>query len=107
MSLEDLKAKLEAAESRRVSQENKLKERMSREGVKAEKIQEQLASTDGTNDELKSKVDDKEAKALENREASLKALRDKRKAKEEHARKVREAKRLSSQLSPNSSAAAL
>ncbi len=49
-----------------------------------------------TQAEEKAVINARESKVLENREASLKALRDKLRAKEEHAKKVREAKRANS-----------
>ena len=47
-------------------------------------------------DDIKQQTLDKEDRAVAQREAAMQALKEKMRAKEEHARKVREAKRLSS-----------
>ena len=96
LSIDELTRKLEAAEARRVGYEQALKEKLAKEGAKVHVVQQAIgARQDATLDARKSEVADKENKALLNREASLKQLRDKLKMKEDHAKKVREAKRLS------------
>jgi hypothetical protein len=98
MTVDELKDKLVAAEARREAYEKRLKEKLSKETEKVEKVQQQHAVD--TSASLKSNQEDKESKVLENREANLRKIREKLKAREEHARKVREAKRLSSSSLP-------
>ena len=47
-------------------------------------------------------LDQKEQKVIQNREEQMKALRDKLKAKEEHAQKVRDAKKQAQAQEPAS-----
>lgn len=102
MSIEELQAKLAAADSRRQSVEQKLKEKMSKEVEKTGKVQQQL--TQNLEGMKKTEVVEKENKVLENREANLRSIREKLKAREEHARKVRENKRLSGSVADLSAA---
>jgi hypothetical protein len=99
MSIEQLKEKLAAAENRRIIYEKKLKEKISREMAKVEKVQAVHQEHEGRKDEVASKALEKETKVLEKRQASLQQLRDKLRQKDEHAQKVREQKRLSAGLS--------
>jgi hypothetical protein len=92
MSIEELQQKLAAADARRQAVEQKLKEKLSKESEKIEKVQQVHAALEPVK---KSEVVEKENKALENREANLRSIRDKLRAREEHAKKVRENKRLS------------
>ena len=99
LSIEQLKEKLAAAESRRVIYERKLKDKISREMAKVEKVQAVHQEQEGRKDEVASRVLEKETKVLEKRQASLQQLREKLRQKDEHAQKVREQKRLSAGLS--------
>ena len=95
MTVDELKAKLEAAESRREVYEQRLKEKMNKETQKIEKIHQIQQAVDVAVTQSKTTMEDKENKVLENREANLRKIREKLKAREDHARKVREAKRSS------------
>jgi hypothetical protein len=96
LSVEQLKAKLEGADQRRKAYETALKAKMAQETSKVQQVQQTHVALKDEEASRQSEVVEKENKALLNRSASLKALRDKLKAREEHAQKVREAKRLNS-----------
>lgn len=95
LTLEELQAKLQAAEQRRKEYEQRVRERMHQEASKAvtytkqanESLNESVEKTHGD-------AETKEKAALENRESHLKQLRERLKAKEDRARAVREKKRL-------------
>ena len=73
-----------------------MKEKLSKENEKVEKVQQQHSNiVTLTPTKVKAEKDSKENKVLENRENNIRQIREKLKAKEEHAKKVREAKRLS------------
>ena len=90
--IDTLKRKLQAAEARRIIYENKLKDKMRQEAAKVEAIQ--AAQQEKTAESAVVKTQEKESKVLENRQAQLQQLRDKLRAKEMHAQKVREQKRI-------------
>jgi hypothetical protein len=94
MSVDELKLKLAAADARRQEYESRLKDKMKQESNKAERIQQAHASAD-VSTLAKTEQSQKENKAIENREANLKAIRERLQAREERAKRVREAKRAS------------
>lgn len=91
---ESLKKKLDAAEQRRQNIEKRLLQKVEKEMEKVEKVQSHQTQDDEA--VKKAALMEKQAKVLENREAQLKALRDKLKAKEDRAEKVRALKRAGS-----------
>jgi hypothetical protein len=66
---------------------------MEREVQKVERVQQQQQGQHSQETDKVKAIGAKDNKVLENREAQLRALRQKLQAKEEHAKKVREAKR--------------
>eukprot|EP00045_Choanoeca_perplexa_P001870 m.22127 g.22127 ORF g.22127 m.22127 type:complete len:250 (+) comp11206_c0_seq1:126-875(+) len=89
LTLDQLQKKLQAAERRKQEYEDRLKAKMAAEVAKAQGVR-----AGAKNRDLESKVEQAERDAEGNREKRLKEMRDKLRAKEEHARKVREKKRL-------------
>jgi len=95
LTLEELQAKLLAAEVRRKDYEQRLREKMQTETKKVEQYSKSAnTSLNESLEKAQTETDEKEKHAVENREAHLKQLREKLKAKEERARQVREKKRL-------------
>lgn len=94
LTLEELQAKLQAAEARRKDYEQRLREKMHHETKKAEQYSRSAnTSLNESLEKAQTETGEKEKHAVENREAHLKLLREKLKAKEERARQVREKKR--------------
>jgi len=93
LTLEELQAKLAAADQRRRDIEARLKAKMAQESVKGEQVRSVNTSLNESVDKSLSEVNEKEKAALDNREAHLKQLRERLRAKEERARQVREKKK--------------
>ncbi|EGD79663.1 hypothetical protein PTSG_10513 [Salpingoeca rosetta] len=90
LTLDQLQRKLEAAEKRKKEYEKRILEKISVDTRKpADRREEQ---TEQQAKEVEKKVEKKVDKAMENREAHLRSLREKLRAREEHGRKVREKK---------------
>lgn len=105
LTLEELQAKLAAAETRRKEYEQRLKEKMQQETKKAESyVKSANTSLNDSVEKTQTDAQEKEKQALENREAHLKQLREKLKAKDDRAKAVREKKRLIQQQSPSAPA---
>lgn len=86
LTLDQLQAKLRAAEKRRVDYERRVRMKMAEESAKIEGASKALTREKTV---IESKVDAAENKATENRERHLKDLRAKLRAKEARAEKVR------------------
>lgn len=93
MTLEELQAKLAAADQRRRDIESRLKEKMAQESSKGEQIRSQSNSLNGSLNGSLTETSEKEKAALDNREAHLRQLRERLRAKEDRARQVREKKK--------------
>lgn len=93
LTLDQLQRKLEAAEKRKHEYEQRIKAKVAGELHKVNAVANTAAATPERNEELENRVAGKGDKAEENREQHLKMLRERLRAKEEHARKVREKKR--------------
>jgi len=103
-TLAELQAKLQAAEDRRKEYERRVKNKMAQEAGKVEHASMSLKREKTT---LGSEISKSEDKASLNRERHLKTLRDKLKAKEEKAKRVRaNKKKLALQNSSNTAAIA-
>lgn len=92
MTLEELQAKLAAADQRRRDIEARLKAKMAQESVKGEQVRSHNTSLNESTGSAGA-PDEKEQQAVNNREAHLKQLRERLRAKEERARQVREKKK--------------
>lgn len=95
-TLAELQAKLQAAEDRRKEYERRVKMKMAQEAGKVEHASMSLKREKTT---LGSEISKSEDKAALNRERHLKQLRDKLKAKEEKAKRVRANKKKIAQQS--------
>eukprot|EP00047_Mylnosiga_fluctuans_P019378 m.82017 g.82017 ORF g.82017 m.82017 type:complete len:277 (+) comp8098_c1_seq1:82-912(+) len=108
LTLEELQAKLNAAETRRKELEAKLREKLAAETKKPETYTQSLnTSLNESVEKIQSDVDQKLKSTSENREAHLKQLRDRLKAKEDRARQVREKKRQLAALNASQSTPAV
>lgn len=94
MTLEELQAKLQAADQRRRDIESRIKQKMHQESEKGESIRSTNNSLNASMDKSQTDEGEKEKQALNNREAHLRQLRERLRAKEERARQVREKKKL-------------
>lgn len=105
LTLDELQAKLASAEARRKEYENRLKDKMQAETKKAETYtRSQNTSLNESMEKTQTDVQEKEKHAVENREAHLRQLREKLKAKEDRARAVREKKKAMQMQSPSAPA---
>jgi len=103
-TLAELQAKMEAAEARRKEYERRVKNKMAQEAGKVEHASMSMKREKTT---LGSEISKSEDKAALNRERHLKQLRDKLKAKEEKAKRVRaNKKKMALQNSSNTAAVA-
>lgn len=103
-TLAELQAKMEAAEGRRKEYERRVKNKMAQEAGKVEHASMSMKREKTT---LGSEISKSEDKAALNRERHLKQLRDKLKAKEEKAKRVRaNKKKMALQNSSNTAAVA-
>eukprot|EP01147_Barroeca_monosierra_P005970 gene5970-7330_t len=90
LTLEQLQRKLEAAERRKKEYEERILEKIVVDTRRpADKRDEQ---TEEKSKEIEGKVEKKVDRAVENREAHLRSLREKLRARDEHSRRVREKK---------------